>query len=150
MVVYRLEPFGPGLGGLPPDPATPMDALAPGSLIPDERCYLTAAHDVPKGEISTGTWAASKHTCKMAPYPISEFCYILQGKVYITTDDNAVEVFGPGDAFYIEEGTMLEWKQLDVVRKYFVIYSKAEEEEEDDEADSFESCPAKGLPRAKL
>lgn len=131
MVVHQLKALGPGLSNIPPDDSTPEESLAPGSDIPDERCFLTTSNSLKtSGEISVGTWAASKHTCKMSPYPISEFCYILEGKVYITTEDGKLEVFGPGDAFYIEEGTMLEWKQLGIVRKYFVIHENSEEEDQ--------------------
>jgi uncharacterized cupin superfamily protein len=122
MVLVRLRPYGPGLAGLEKDPATPLDALAPDSLVPDERSQCAATTPAPLGELSVGTWAASEHTCKMAPYPMSEFCFILEGAVHIRLEDGTMEVFNAGDAFWIEAGTVLEWKQLGNVRKYFVIH----------------------------
>jgi uncharacterized cupin superfamily protein len=53
---------------------------------------------------------------------MSEFCFILEGAVHIRLEDGTMEVFNAGDAFWIEAGTVLEWKQLGNVRKYFVIH----------------------------
>jgi uncharacterized cupin superfamily protein len=64
----------------------------------------------------------------MGPYPMSEFCYLLEGDVHITTYDGKTEVFNKGDAFFIEEGTVLEWRQYGTVRKYYVIHSTTDSE----------------------
>ncbi len=48
------------------------------------------------------------------------------GEVYLTLEDGTSDVFRAGDAFFIDIGTVLEWKQLGLVRKYFVIHSPSE------------------------
>ncbi|GAX76916.1 hypothetical protein CEUSTIGMA_g4362.t1 [Chlamydomonas eustigma] len=129
MAVKRLKRFGPGLTGLKPDAVTQQEDLAPGSLMPDERSCEEASRTVQNGDLTCGTWAASAHTCKSAPYPVDEFCYILEGVVYITTyEDKEVHIFKAGEAFWIDKGTVLEWKQLGVVRKYYVIHAEQEED----------------------
>jgi hypothetical protein len=55
MGVYRLAPCGPGLAGLPPDPATTAEDLAPGSPMPDERANCVAEEKVPRGEVTVQT-----------------------------------------------------------------------------------------------
>ncbi len=60
----------------------------------------------------------------MAPYPISEFCFLLEGSVHLTTSDGELHIFRAGDAFFIEKGTVVEWKQVEEARKYYVIFSE--------------------------
>lgn len=124
MGVFRILPHGPGLSGLNPDPVTiESDNVAEGSLLPDERSLNVSTTATDVGELTSGTWAATAHTCKMGPYPFSEFCYLLEGSVQLTTDNNEVSVFRKGEAFFIEKETVVEWKQLETVRKFYVIHS---------------------------
>jgi len=98
--------------------------------VPDERASNASETPTGVGSITSGTWAASAHVCKMAPYLISEFRLILKGTVIIKTEDMTTLVFNAGDAFFIELGTVLSWRQPGVVRKYYVIHSESDPPQE--------------------
>jgi uncharacterized cupin superfamily protein len=163
MVVVRLAPLGPGLHGLTPDPATPLDALL-GPLIPDERSHTTLSLPLPplRHSVNLGTWGASPHTCRSAPYPFHEFCYVLEGEVVLTVKSGANEDaedevmrFGKGEAFFIERGTVVEWAQSSTVRKFYVIIDQeGNGGEEGDDEDSVDTAnpdrPPQTPVKAKL
>jgi hypothetical protein len=63
--------------------------------------------------------------------------------------DNQLHVFRAGEAFYIECGTMLSWAQPSTVRKFYVIYAPAANEEDKGDASTKAAVP-EPTPRPRL
>ena len=68
-----------------PEGGMTVEDLRKGSPMPTERMNCIAAVSVPKGEISTGTWACTAYTEKFRAWPVAEFVYLIEGEVHITT-----------------------------------------------------------------
>ena len=74
------------------------------------------------GSLTAGVWHCTPHTLRLAPYPVDEFMFVLEGSVAIVHEDGHEEVFRAGDAFVIPRGLRCAWKQTESIRKYYVIY----------------------------
>ncbi|MBU1106223.1 MAG: cupin domain-containing protein [Candidatus Riflebacteria bacterium] len=53
-------------------------------------------------------------------YSDRETCYILEGKVTVTTDTQTVS-FGPGDMVVFPKGLACVWEVLESVRKHYLF-----------------------------
>lgn len=56
------------------------------------------------------------------PYPVDEYCLVLEGELHLTDLDGTVRVFGPGDAFVIPKGWRGVWDMKTFFRKHFVTF----------------------------
>ena len=73
--VIRVEPNGPKITGL-----TPWDSMDPENLVegtPVQRGHIY--HENPDAGIMVGVWDCTAFTEHMAPYPVDEFMYLLEG-----------------------------------------------------------------------
>jgi len=53
-------------------------------------------------------------------YDVSETCYLLEGKVKVTTDEEDVE-FGAGDMVTFPKGLSCTWQVKEKVRKHYTF-----------------------------
>ncbi len=115
--VIRVEPNGPKITGL-----TPWDSMDPENLVegtPVQRGHIY--HENPDAGIMVGVWDCTAFTEHMAPYPVDEFMYLLEGTLRIGLPDGTDVVVGRGQAFVIPKGFVCQWKQAGYVRKIFMI-----------------------------
>ena len=53
-------------------------------------------------------------------YPVQESCYLLEGKVEVTTDTGTI-FFGKGDYVVFPKGISCTWKVLEPVKKHYTM-----------------------------
>ncbi|MFQ6607968.1 MAG: cupin domain-containing protein [Fidelibacterota bacterium] len=53
-------------------------------------------------------------------YDVAETCYLLEGKVKVTTDEEEV-VFGAGDMVTFPKGLSCKWLVIEKVRKHYTF-----------------------------
>jgi len=68
-------------------------------------------------ECSVGKWQVS--------YSEDEFCTLLEGHVRLTHDSGTAQDFHAPQSFLVPSGFKGTWEAVTPVRKYFVIYEKA-------------------------
>ena len=71
------------------------------------------------GTMSVGLWDTEAMTTEPYAFPCHEFGQVLDGLVTITGEDGSSETFGPGDAFFIPQGTTTRWHVPSYLRKYY-------------------------------
>ncbi len=72
------------------------------------------------GTMTVGLWDTEAMTTAPYPFPYHEFAQVIEGTVTITGEDGTSETFGPGDAFFIPQGTITRWEVRRYLRKYYV------------------------------
>jgi uncharacterized cupin superfamily protein len=77
------------------------------------------------GTMSVGLWDTGTMTSELYAFPWHEFVQVLEGTVEIHSADGSVETFGPGDAFFIPQGTLTRWHVPSYLRKYYVAVTPA-------------------------
>lgn len=129
---------------LDPNARTPQIASAEGGVIVlDPDLELSDADDVSHsdsgakqrdrviftndaGTMSVGLWDTEAMTTDPYPFPYHEFGQVLEGSVTITGEDGSSETFGPGDAFFIPQGTITRWHVPTYLRKYYAAVTPAD------------------------
>jgi uncharacterized cupin superfamily protein len=99
----------------------PAETLVSGS--PHQRghtCFTTAAD-----QWTSGVWDCTAYTSRLEPYPVNEFMVLLEGSLELVGEDGSVQTFRAGDGFVIPKGAMLQWRQPEYVRKFWVIHDDA-------------------------
>jgi uncharacterized cupin superfamily protein len=76
----------------------------------------------PSGALTAGVWTCTPMTTRLAPYPVNEFMLVLEGSVSIVDERGRVETMKAGDAFVIPKGLVCRWKQVEPIRKFYVIF----------------------------
>lgn len=122
---------------LDPDAQTPQINSAEGGIIalePD--LELTDADEVSYSDsgakqrdreifnndaetMTVGLWDTEAMTTEPYAFPYHEFAQVLDGSVTITGEDGSTETFGPGDVFFIPQGTITRWHVPTYLRKYY-------------------------------
>ena len=64
-------------------------------------------------------WEAPPSTFPWS-YDSTEMCYVLEGKVIVTTDDQTVELL-PGILAIFPDGLDCEWKVLEKIKKHYTF-----------------------------
>jgi uncharacterized cupin superfamily protein len=77
------------------------------------------------GTMTVGLWDTGATTSELYAFPSHEFVQVLEGAVEIHGADGSVETFGPGDAFFIPQGTLTRWHVPSYLRKYYVAVAPA-------------------------
>ena len=78
----------------------------------------------PEDRFQTGMWACQPGKYRVDRYHADcyEFGYILEGKVRITDDEGASEVYQAGDTIVTPKGFKGTWEILEPFRKVLAIY----------------------------
>lgn len=74
----------------------------------------------PESKLLAGIWRSEPYTEHYDAYPCDEFMFILEGHVFVETDDFQMR-FGENEAFLIPRGFRGRWRQPVSVVKYYVI-----------------------------
>lgn len=72
------------------------------------------------GTMTVGLWDTEAMTTGSYPFPYHELAVVIEGTVTITGENGTSEIFGPGDAFFIPQGTITRWEVSHYLRKYYV------------------------------
>lgn len=103
------------------------DAMDPAGLdsdVPVHRGHLY--YNDEDLSLMSGVWDCTPFIRKMRPYNVNEFIYILEGSVTIELEDGSSATISAGESFLIPKGLVCRWVQSEYVRKFFVIFSGAE------------------------
>ena len=107
-------------GGAPADaPFDPARLLAGAPKATVDNRYSD-----PSQQFHCGTWASTPGRWKIR-YTEHEFCYLLEGRVRLTSSDGVAVEFGPGDAFVVPAGFTGTWETLESARKHYAIFEKS-------------------------
>jgi dimethylamine/trimethylamine dehydrogenase len=114
----RIDRSEGGMIVLDPDaPLTDADTVGvgPGGARQRERVIFT--NDA--GTMTVGLWDTGTMTTEPYPFPRHEFAQVLAGLVTLTGADGAAETFGPGDVYFIAQGTVTRWHVPSYLRKCY-------------------------------
>ncbi|MCP4980039.1 MAG: DUF861 domain-containing protein [Gammaproteobacteria bacterium] len=84
--------------------------------------------------LMAGVWDCTPYRGKMEPYSVDEFMYVLEGSVTMELEDGSSTTISAGESFIVPKGLICRWVQTEYIRKYFVIFSSAEDEVHDNPA----------------
>jgi len=113
--ILRFDPNGPG--GL--EEWEQMDYATLVSGEPVQRGHLY--HEVADQGYMAGVWDCTAFTDQMMPYPVDEYMLLLKGSVIMALPDGTEITIKAGEAFVIPKGFVCQWKQPELVLKYFMI-----------------------------
>ena len=113
--ILRFDPNGPA--GL--EEWEQMDYAALASGEPVQRGYLY--HEIEDAGYMVGVWDCTAFTDQMMPYPVDEYMLLLKGSVIMALPDGTEITIKAGEAFVIPKGLVCQWKQPELVLKYFMI-----------------------------
>ncbi|GII31771.1 cupin domain-containing protein [Planotetraspora mira] len=78
-------------------------------------CFDTATDSV-----RVGYWTGEPGTVRLDPWPYTEICSILTGRVAVADTAGGRIDFGPGDGFVVPKGFVGDWLTLEPATKYFI------------------------------
>ncbi len=111
---------------LVPWPAFPPEDVESGN--PNDHQGTVLFRD-PAKRYSVGVWECppAKFT---EPYPGTEMGHVLKGRATLTNAETGESRdIGPGDHFYVAFGSTIIWEVHETVRKLYVMYEEAWDEE---------------------
>ncbi len=76
--------------------------------------------------LTVGVWTTTSMQEAFGPYPGDEFMCILEGHVAIVGKDGRETFIEEGEAFCIQNGVPVSWKQEGFLRKFFITYNRTE------------------------
>jgi uncharacterized cupin superfamily protein len=72
------------------------------------------------GTMTVGLWDCQAFdAAEMTPFPCHEFVVMAAGEVTIREPGGIAQTFGPGDAFFVPQGTLCSWHVPHYIRKFF-------------------------------
>lgn len=74
-------------------------------------------------------WTGQPGSVRIDPWPYTEICFILEGRVKVIEDGQPPREFGAGDAFIVHQGSAGVWETLEKSSKYFIALSGASDNE---------------------
>jgi uncharacterized cupin superfamily protein len=79
--------------------------------------------EAPSPNVIVGYWTGGPGEITLEPWPYTEVCSILSGRVKIRDRAGNLIEFGPGEAFLVPRGFMGSWVTLEPASKIFVAIS---------------------------
>ncbi len=123
-------PADAGLAGVPPSlivdpaiglaPSTPPPADSLIGPVPVQQGKAVFADTT--GQWTVGVWETGPYHRRMVPFPRYELMHVLEGGVTIRDEAGGVEVYGPGDTFFIAKGMVGDFEVTDRLRKVYCIF----------------------------
>jgi uncharacterized cupin superfamily protein len=98
----------------PIDPAT----LASGNPRQRGHIYFSTAGE----RLTAGVWDCTPFSEKRGPYSVDEFMILLEGSLDIENEDGTLQTFRAGEGFVIPKGAVLQWRQGEYLRKFWMIH----------------------------
>lgn len=87
----------------------------------DQTEEIHVFHEDSEAKVTVGVWRCAPCRETFEAYPVDEMMQILEGELVLTSPDGAVQVYGPGDTFFMAKGTPVVWEIRKTLRKYFMI-----------------------------
>jgi uncharacterized cupin superfamily protein len=114
-----------GLTRIAADPASfaPTHLVDPELLLagsPNDRGV--SLFDSDDGRVVCGLWACDTYTERLPSYPADELYVVIEGSVVVTVDGEEPQLFGPGDALVIRQGTACTLEFRGPFRKVFMTH----------------------------
>ena len=94
---------------------TDDDTLSGSTVKQRERVLFKNDH----GNFEVGCWDTEAFSSEIAPFPVHEFCQVLEGEVTLTDAEGQSHRFGPGEFFFIPAGTPVGWHVPNYLKKYY-------------------------------
>lgn len=118
-----------GVGGIAPISAgDPRRDQYPASMVGgsaggyDGSYADTLLHRSEAGRFEVHRWASAAGTLLVtSPYPVEEFCTVVEGHLVITNENGDVVEFREGDSFAIPKGWQGTWEMRTEFVKQYVI-----------------------------
>lgn len=122
-------------------PAAAMDISAvtllgdvgQGTYVPPLSDYAAAAgpwveaefpgYQTPATSVSVGYWTGEPGSVRLDPWPYTEICSILSGRVAVVDHSGARREFSAGAGFVVPKGFVGDWVTLEPSSKYFIAVS---------------------------
>lgn len=113
-------PFDPAFA-LTPEDWAPVDAarVAEGQPQSAARVFYESAD----GKFCAGLYACTAGKWRV-DYSEDEFCTLIEGRVRLTPENGAPQIYEAPQSFLIPSGFKGFWEPLGNLRKYFVIYEQ--------------------------
>jgi len=106
-------------GAAPVDGVIEADKLLAGA----PRTTLANHYSDGSQRFHCGTWGSTPGRWRVS-YSEHEFCYLLAGRVRLTSDDGSSTEFAAGDAFVVPAGFSGTWETLETTRKHYAIFEE--------------------------
>lgn len=113
--ILRFDPDGPN--GLEEWEQMDYTALVSGKPVQNGHLY----HEIEAEGYMAGVWDCTAFVDQMMPYPVDEYMLFLKGGLTMVLPDRTEIEINAGDAFVIPKGFVCQWKQPELVHKYFMI-----------------------------
>lgn len=114
--IGRIVPIGPR--GVAPHipPLSDYKCATSGWAEAEYRCYELA-----RDNITVGFWTGEPGSVSLDPWPYTEVCSILSGRIAIRDLHGGEIVFGPGEGFVVPKGWAGTWVTLEPASKFFIL-----------------------------
>jgi hypothetical protein len=103
------------------DPIAP-EAIASGSPVQRGHVYFATDND----RLTAGVWDCTPFDEVRGPYGVDEFMLLLEGSLDIESEDGSMQTFHAGDGFMIPKGAVLQWRQSEYLRKFWMIHDNTD------------------------
>jgi uncharacterized cupin superfamily protein len=100
----------------------PAESIASGDPVQRGHTYFSTAND----SFTAGVWDCTPYEEVRGPYSVDEFMVLLEGSLDIENEDGTMQSFRTGQGFVIPKGAVLQWKQSEYLRKFWVIHDDAD------------------------
>lgn len=70
--------------------------------------------------VRAGYWTGEPGSVRLDPWPYTEICSILTGRVAVVDQAGGRLEFGAGDGFVVPKGFVGDWLTLEAASKYFI------------------------------
>lgn len=84
----------------------------------EQECYQDS-----KQRFFVGTWESEPFESTLLAFPVSEFVYLQSGRLLILDEYSVEHIFTAGDAFFIPQGTICQWRVIETIRTFYTVIS---------------------------
>lgn len=77
----------------------------------DPQCAAVMIYGEPQDAFTCGIFSSTRGSFTMT-YPFTEHATVLEGEVELTVAGGKPQRFAPGDSWFVQQGTEVEWKIL--------------------------------------
>lgn len=82
----------------------------------EQECYQDSQQ-----RFFVGTWESEPFESTLLPFPVNKFVYLQSGRLLLIDEHNIEHVFNAGDAFFIPQGTLCQWRVTDTIRTFYTV-----------------------------
>lgn len=82
----------------------------------EQTCYQDS-----QARFFVGTWESEPFESALLPFSVNEFVYLQTGSLILIDEHNVEHAFTAGDAFFIPQGTICQWKVTEAIRTFYTV-----------------------------